>query len=808
MQLSDQLEWEQECIDRGSARYYANQDRLRSQGQAEQTEVVSYLLRDRLEDIAQTLETNARITAPGAGNKFLKLLQNSALDGDYMRLAYIAVQCAFQLIAMKDKATIVKLCTTIASRLEADLKCQIFEVQHPGYYSKVMKSFDDQRIRDYQHKHKVMMLKFNAFGLEWTDWTPTQKVNVGGKVLKAMLEHFSDVFVIKNHWQGGKTIAKLDTTDTFDKWTKEFEKERGFYFPMMLPLKIPPIPWDGSNDKHGAYYNHKIAHKIPLIKTRGRDHKAYTAKADPKHHRNALNKMQRTAWCINQRVLDVQSEIYNSGMGVGMPSNVQIKPQKFPEHLTVIDKEDMTPAHKEEIGAWKIMAKASYGREQTRKGKVIAFMQSYKLAQELKTWEKFYFAYNCDFRGRTYCATSGLSPQGSDTARGIMQFHKAVELGTSGVKWLAIQGANTYGYDKVSYAERVEWVREHKELINAINEDPIGNRHLWKDADKPYQFLAFCFEWVGCNFGSDKTFKSQLPVALDGSCNGLQHYSAMLRDEVGAKATNLTKSTQPSDLYGQVADVCTQALWDVSNSAEADAMLAGLWLEVGVDRKCTKRPVMTLPYGATQMSARIYVLEYVQDNWAKFGLPEEKQWEMTKFLTPILWKSIGEVVVKAREVMAWLQRHTGKEFTSWITPIGFPVYQYYKDTKMKRVHTQLNGRIDLAVHDINSDVGPKRSSQKNGIAPNFIHSVDATHMVMTVNSTDFPAYAMIHDDFGTHAGNTEILYTKIRDSMYNLYSNTDVLRDWAEQTGVDIKDIPAAGAYNIEEIKDATYFFG
>jgi DNA-directed RNA polymerase len=808
MQLSDQLAWEAECIERGSARYYANQDRMRNQGQVENTDVVSYLLRDRLEDIAQTLETNVNVARPGLSGKYLKLIRNSAPDGDYLWIAYIAVQCAFQLIAMKDKATITKLCTTIAGRLEADLKCQIFEAKHPGYYSKVVRSFDDQRVRDYQHKHKVMMLKFNQFGLDWTEWNSVERIHVGSKVLQAVMAHFGDVFFVKNHWQNGKTIAKLDTTDEFDKWTKEFEKERGFYFPMMLPLKIAPLPWDGTNDKHGGYYHTKLAHRIPLIKTRGKDHRAHVAKADPRQHRDALNKMQRTAWCINQRVLEVQSEIYNSGMGIGMPSNKQIKPQPFPEHLVIIDKVDLTHDHKEEIGAWKAMAKAAYGREQNRKGKIVAFMQSYKLAQELKNWVKFYFVYNCDFRGRTYCATSGLSPQGSDTARGILQFHKGVELGSKGAWWLAIQGANTYGYDKVSYDDRVDWIRSNHTLIQSIADNPIDNRALWGEADKPYQFLAFCLEWAACKHGTDKTFKSHIPVALDGSCNGLQHYSAMLRDEVGAKATNLTYTKTPSDLYADVAQVCTQKLWEISNSTDEDCMLAATWLKVGVDRKCTKRPVMTLPYGATQMSARMYVLEYVQDNWAKFNMDDENQWAMTKFLTPILWESIGMVVVKAREVMTWLRKNTGEDFCSWVTPIGFPVYQYYKDTVYKQVRTQLNGRLTLNIHDINSDVGPRSTLQKSGISPNFIHSIDATHMVMTVNSTDFPAYAMIHDDFGTHAGNTEVMYHKIREAMYKLYSENDVLRDWAEQAGVGTLAIPQDGTYNIKDILTAPYFFG
>jgi DNA-directed RNA polymerase len=44
--------------------------------------------------------------------------------------------------------------------------------------------------------------------------------------------------------------------------------------------------------------------------------------------------------------------------------------------------------------------------------------------------------------------------------------------------------------------------------------------------------------------GRSEEFVSHLPVAFDGSCNGLQNYSMMLRDEVGGAATNLVPSRE------------------------------------------------------------------------------------------------------------------------------------------------------------------------------------------------------------------------------------------------------------------------
>lgn len=54
-----------------------------------------------------------------------------------------------------------------------------------------------------------------------------------------------------------------------------------------------------------------------------------------------------------------------------------------------------------------------------------------------------------------------------------------------------------------------------------------------------------------------------MAVALDGTCSGIQHYSAMLRDEVGALATNvkmLPGTTQKEDIYQRVADMTFKLL--------------------------------------------------------------------------------------------------------------------------------------------------------------------------------------------------------------------------------------------------------
>ena len=803
MNLADQIEWEKELSTRGVTRYNENQQRLRKSGDADQCDGARYLLQDRLHEVVEHLKLSTQKLV-GRGAKYTKLLrQVTPTEDDFYTVAYMGVQTMLQACQKEKRNTLMKTVLMIGGKIETDLKCRMFQAKYPAYYHTVEKSLKEQNVSDYMHKHNVYMTMFGRFeDLEWKNFAPDVQAQLGLRVLDSVLKVFGDVVVKRKVKQFNKTVYKLFTTPAYEEWLHEFENAKALLDPMTLPCKIPPRAW--KSDGTGGYHTPELSSRLRLIKTKSKEHRDWIKGKDPKAHRQAINSMQRTPWKINKRVLNVQQEIYHNSLGTGIPSNQKVVVPLFPEHLEDIPKEALTDRQLVEVQDWKVRAKAAYGKEKERHAAISAFMQAYKTAQELREWEEFYYVYNCDFRGRIYCATTGLSPQGADTAKGLIQFARSERLGISGVKWLAIQGANTYGEDKLSYVDRVAWIKDHEEHIRRTVDDPINARAWWGSADKPYQFLAFCFEWANCDYGRDTNAQSSIPVGLDGSCNGLQHFSAMLRDEVGASATNLMQSETPQDIYQEVADRCSRFL------ASVDDPRARKWLQVGLTRKLAKRPVMTLPYGATQTSARDYVMEWTQDYWQDFDLDEKHQWEYAKYLTPYLWEAIGRTVIAARGAMDWLKKNVGSEYCSWLTPIGFPVYQYYKDVESYRVRTQLCGgvKLQLKVADYDWYGEPLKAHQKSGIAPNFVHSIDSTHMVMTINATDFKSYAMIHDDFGTHAGSTEVLFKAIRTSFFKLYSKHDPLREWGEQVGANLDTLPELGKYNIEDIKDAGYFFG
>lgn len=98
----------------------------------------------------------------------------------------------------------------------------------------------------------------------------------------------------------------------------------------------------------------------------------------------------------------------------------------------------------------------------------------------------------------------------------------------------------------------------------------------------------------------------------DGSCNGLQHYSALARDLGGAKVVNLLPSSTPQDVYSAVATVVERQVRDDAARQRSEAVKLLARNNDRVDRKLIKQSVMTSVYGVTfvgvreQISSRLY----------------------------------------------------------------------------------------------------------------------------------------------------------------------------------------------------------
>jgi len=111
-----------------------------------------------------------------------------------------------------------------------------------------------------------------------------------------------------------------------------------------------------------------------------------------------------------------------------------------------------------------------------------------------------------------------------------------------------------------------------------------------------------------------------------------------------------------------------------------------------------------------------------------------------------------------------------------------------------------------------------RRKQSQGIAPNFVHSCDAAHMMLTVvraRQQGIDNFAMIHDSFGTTAGDVEDLYHVVRESLVEMYSEIDVLESFrdeivqqlSDKNRAELQPLPARGNLDLSQVLESRYCF-
>jgi DNA-directed RNA polymerase len=106
-----------------------------------------------------------------------------------------------------------------------------------------------------------------------------------------------------------------------------------------------------------------------------------------------------------------------------------------------------------------------------------------------------------------------------------------------------------------------------------------------------------------------------------------------------------------------------------------------------------------------------------------------------------------------------------------------------------------------------TDKSDKRA-HATGIAPNFVHSLDACHLQETVNSMDKTcSFAMIHDSFGVHVADSPQLAKTLRKVFVDMYSN-DILNTFINEQEKEIGiEQPSKGTLDLSKVLEDEFFF-
>jgi DNA-directed RNA polymerase len=620
------------------------------------------------------------------------------------------------------------------------------------------------------------------------DWANNFRAyHLGEKLISLALQFAvfegKPIFELKEDHEGFKTMQRTGLTEAAETWIGEETPEAlDMFNPIYLPMIVEPRPWTSLSE--GGY----LATPMKLFKRQtGKKAQQRLAKADLSPVYAAVNALQNTPYRINQAVCRFQREAWAAGL-------------------------PFFGAERERDSAKPQSKKSEHQRKGLQKTMAFRFGQAERLSVE----ERFYFPWQVDHRGRAYPVPPLINPQSDHIGRAQIEFADGKPLGERGAYWLAIHLANCYWKKKkVSFRKRLAWVEENEKEILYFATNPLRIHRFWTEADQPWLLLAACLEWIRYREEGPGMI-SHLPISMDGSCNGYQHLSAMGLDPIGGRATNLmgreararqgeaSSDDGPEDIYQWVSDLVCHRL-EISSNVEIARQLLAI-----MDRELAKNATMTTPYGVTLRT--IYKALCEKD--AIKALKDSEKCAM--YLAKLLVECIPEVAVEAGRIMEWLRDVAGiiakqNRGMMWITPAGFVVLHENRKPKEARLATA-DRMILVYHHDDKQKIDVRK--QVDGIVAHLVHSMDAAHMMRTINrlyAEGIRHFAMVHDSYGVHACDVDLLNRVLREEFVRIYSEP-VLQNFLDQqrkthSGISLPDPPKTGALDIRQVLASPYFF-
>ncbi len=600
--------------------------------------------------------------------------------------------------------------------------------------------------------------------------------------------------------------------------------------PVFFPCTVPPKPWTGWHE--GGYWDERTRLRAAVIRTHHKETagaiRAAMSAGAMKPHLDALNALQAVAWTVNTRVLEVLKWAYEAGVDVaGLPPKGGVPLPEKP--CAWADMDD--PARR----LWKYRVSQVKERNRSFVSNRVLFVQDTATAERL-TGVPFWTPLNCDWRGRVY-GIPHFNFQRDDRVRALFLFADGMPIGADGLFWLKVHLANCGDFDKISkrsLKERAAWTESFNSQISLVALQPTAPSALavWTNADKPFLFLAACMELTDA-LEAGPQYVTRLPVSFDGSCSGLQHLAAMTRDEKTGALVNLCSSSLPQDVYEKVAGKVTALVAADANqvgqpaSAHAEAALT-----FGIDRKMVKRNVMTYSYSSKKFGMAQQLSEDLMRPLAfdvlsgklndhPFG-PDDGR-PAAKYLAAHIYDAIETLVTLPARAMTMLQKcaralaHEGKPVT-WTTPLGMPWINRYHAPTIKRLSLWLHDtRVRVKMAD-GHEAAIDKDKAANGVAPNFVHALDAAHLLMTANacaSENITQLATVHDSFGCLAPQATRFNQIIREQFVALYTQHDVLKEVLDQSRHDLTVhnqqrlpfVPEYGEFNLTEVLNADFAF-
>jgi DNA-directed RNA polymerase len=151
------------------------------------------------------------------------------------------------------------------------------------------------------------------------------------------------------------------------------------------------------------------------------------------------------------------------------------------------------------------------------------------------------------------------------------------------------------------------------------------------------------------------------------------------------------------------------------------------------------------------------------------------------------------------------------EPVKWKTPLGLPCVQPYKYVSATSIISTILQKLSISE---NMDDQPvNKSKNTTAFPPNYVHSIDSTHMMLTAlrcKEVDI-TFAAVHDSYWCHAADIPRMNKILRQQFVELHSSP--LIDNLNENFVSryphekFPEIPGKGTFPLDEVKNSTYFF-
>ena len=524
-----------------------------------------------------------------------------------------------------------------------------------------------------------------------------------------------------------------------------------------------------------------------------------------------LEKLHGIRWKVNREIFEVLKHFHKSDEKIKTP----LKYKNLPE---------ITKRQKQIKKSHESMVDFTYKQAEANLHKI------------------FYKQYQFDFRGRIYPFVNTLfwlNEQGNDIQKSLMMFAESKPL-KDGYEHFLTYGKSVFGKEP-----------EHYVIMN-VAADPYNDLR-WAEAEKPWMFLAFCFEYA--KFHYNPQHQTSLPIFIDGSCNGLQHLSALSRDETIGRLVNLTPNNEPQDVYGYIADKLWSEIEEKYNALSQDEIdqFEGWWkqhqeysqrlqttdrkseeyeiiqkwfqdtkgirrklypvfwmriTDPGQRRKVVKRCVMTTPYLSTINGKSNMIYDDTR------GLSEDfdnidKTWcfSLGKLIHRVCYDALKGPSKLLKEFKALADRkNMAGQHLSWQLPTTkFTVMQRYTKQLSKRAVVYLgDSRLKLSYKVSTNKINTKK--QTNGSAANIVHSLDGAHMAMVVNSSNFPI-ATVHDSWGCLPADMGKLHKIVRNEFVCLYEQKPLDYIFDSMSIGSIRMTIDMGKLDLNQVRQSKYAF-